>query len=232
MKIEIDTDLIVHSFLNSLVRILILFFAVIGVISMTIVGVHFASGDTAISFTHPNELQTPMITCRVVPYTESIKPVSTPVSVDMSKMLYVNSVPNDQLIRPDNITFVVLSTTMNGDYQVTTTDGKLLYMNDYETWNKMLPKSKYKANIIGYKDESYLIGNDIQLIQPGKDYYQIQPDYPIDIRVDDTYPKYYHWKNAYYSYNGKRTDKVDWNRIKFIPLSKTIEGKPPGYGVW
>ena len=51
---------------------------------------------------------------------------------------------------PYVIEFTVLSTTVvNGNYEVLTTDGRILYFTDFNTWNSMYPRDTYTGTIIG-----------------------------------------------------------------------------------
>lgn len=51
---------------------------------------------------------------------------------------------------PFVIEFTVLSTTViNGNYEVLTTDGRVLYMTDVDSWNSMYPHDIYSGTIVG-----------------------------------------------------------------------------------
>ena len=51
---------------------------------------------------------------------------------------------------PYVIEFTVLSTTVvNGNYEILTTDGRILIITDFTTWNSMYPRDTYTGTIIG-----------------------------------------------------------------------------------
>jgi hypothetical protein len=53
-------------------------------------------------------------------------------------------------LSPSVIEFTVLSTTvMNGNYEVLTTDGRILYFTDFDTWNNLYPRNTYTGTVVG-----------------------------------------------------------------------------------
>jgi hypothetical protein len=65
------------------------------------------------------------------------------------------------------IEFTVLSTSIvNGQYEVLTTAGQILYVPYFNTWNSLVPQNTYTATITGLESNgAYDIGS-INLISP------------------------------------------------------------------
>jgi hypothetical protein len=38
---------------------------------------------------------------------------------------------------------------MNGNYEVLTTDGRILYFTDFDTWNNLYPRNTYTGTVVG-----------------------------------------------------------------------------------
>jgi hypothetical protein len=73
---------------------------------------------------------------------------------------------------PYVLTFTVLSTTTsNGAYEVFTTTGQHLYLQDYYTWDTMYPRDTYTGTITGQNDAAFTIV-DVHLMSR---YYGRQP---------------------------------------------------------
>ena len=73
---------------------------------------------------------------------------------------------------PYVLTFTVLSTTTsNGAYEVFTTTGQHLYLQDYYTWNGMYPRDTYTGTITGQNGAAFTIV-DVHLMSR---YYDRQP---------------------------------------------------------
>jgi hypothetical protein len=68
---------------------------------------------------------------------------------------------------PYVIEFTVLSTTVvNGNYEVVTTAGQILYLSDFNTWNSLIQQNTYTATITGLESNgAYDIGT-VNLISP------------------------------------------------------------------
>ena len=91
---------------------------------------------------------------------------------------------------PYVIEFTVLSTTIvNGNYEVLTTDGRILYFTDFTPWNSMYPRETYTGTVIGIEaNGAYDIGT-VNLIAPAFSSYR--GFYPRDMHfVYDYYPGY------------------------------------------
>ena len=92
---------------------------------------------------------------------------------------------------PYVIEFTVLSTTIvNGNYEVLTTDGRILYFTDFDTWNNLYPRNTYPGTVVGEEaNGAYDIGT-VNLIAPAFSSYR--GFYPRDAHfVYDYYPGYH-----------------------------------------
>jgi len=70
------------------------------------------------------------------------------------------------------IEFTVLSTTLvNGNYEVLTTDGRILYLADYNSWRGMVPREAYSGTVIGREANGVYDIGTVNLISTAN-YYQ------------------------------------------------------------
>jgi hypothetical protein len=92
---------------------------------------------------------------------------------------------------PYVIEFTVLSTTVvNGNYEVLTTDGRILYFTDFNTWNSMSPRDTYTGTIIGVETNgAYDIGT-VNLISSA--FYSQRGGYPRGAYSSVYNPPVYH----------------------------------------
>lgn len=146
---------------------------------------------------------------------------------------------------PSVLTFTVLSTTTSlGRYQVLTTNGNILYFNDYTTWNEMRPRSTYTATLVGTEGSAYQVGTVVLISNPydyysgnyyygsGNYYYDSYDNYyGYDYHNNDyyynrptNYPTYWHYNGRYYQCDKTYCDPM--NRKQMI--GETVyEGRPP-----
>jgi len=91
------------------------------------------------------------------------------------------------------ISFTVLSTTIiNGNNEILTTDGRILYTTDYSTWGAMYPGDTYTATVIGVEANGALDIASATLVSTA--YY-----YPRGVYLRYGYPAYL--QDGYY-YHG------------------------------
>ncbi len=103
------------------------------------------------------------------------------------------------------ITFTVLSTSSSGNYEATTTNGQILYCNDYYSWSMLLPRNTYTATISGN------VITNIVLIH--SESYYVYDDYDEYDEYDD-YPYFYSENGRYYQCDRDRCDVVSWKQIR------------------
>lgn len=93
------------------------------------------------------------------------------------------------------IEFTVLSTTVvSGNYEILTTDGRILYSTDYSTWAAMYPGDIYTATVIGIEANGALDIDSAALVSTSYYYprgvylrYAYGPSYPYDGYYDHGY---------------------------------------------
>jgi hypothetical protein len=150
-------------------------------------------------------------------YVSMFYPHQTTVPVSVAQTPTPTPVPTQvQISYPTVLTFTALSTTTaNGRYQITTTQGQILYISDYTTWNAIELQATYTATIVGMDGSAYDVG-EINLINRRYQYWQ---NYNYNDGV-----KYYRYLDNYYQCDYNSCDHVSWKQASG---ERVIEGYPP-----
>ena len=111
------------------------------------------------------------------------------------------------------ITFTALYCTLStGNYQVITTDGRILNFADYETYDTVIPQGTYVGEVRnGVVVSSHILG-----------YASYQEPYVVG-RYQN-YPQYYYYQDQYWQYDGRHSDRISW---KSAQGERIIYGRPP-----
>ena len=150
-----------------------------------------------------------------------IKPSGSNSVIDIVT-LSPTPIPTVAPIYPSVITYTVsAATTSNGQLEIDTSTGEILYCTDYATWQKQLPLFTYTAMISGRASNGVMIISSAQLIS--------QPSRTLVIGQDAHYPTYYHYGGKYYQYDGNEIDPMQFKQVKGEHL---IEGRPPNYNIY
>lgn len=136
---------------------------------------------------------------------------------------------------PSVLTFTALTTTTStGRYQVTTTNGNILYFPDYYTWNQIEPRGTYTATLVGMEGSAYQVGTVIMISSPynyygdsyGNSYYNngyYNDEYHGRSIIQDTLT-YWHYGNRYYQCDRSYCDELATKQIR----GETVyDGRPP-----